>query len=100
MMATHSYEQQLKELGTNPPQLLPQLREAARLADDNYRLGALPIATYTDMQSQSLDAIDAVLSSRLEALQNLTELEFLSGERLHDLGAPAGERNPSGGETR
>jgi cobalt-zinc-cadmium efflux system outer membrane protein len=100
MVAAHSYEQQLKELGSNPPQLLPQLREAAKLADDNYRLGALPIATYTDLQSQYLDTIDAVLSSRLEALQNLIDLEYLSGERLHDPGASVAERKAFRGETK
>ena len=86
MTAGQSYNQELKELGEDTPQLLEQLREAAKLADDNYRLGALPISTYTEIQLQYVDTTDAVLSSRIDALQNLSNLEYLSGEQLHDIG--------------
>jgi cobalt-zinc-cadmium efflux system outer membrane protein len=86
--AADSYNKELKTLGENPPQLLGQLREAAKVADDNYRLGALPISTYTEIQSQYLEGTDAVLNERLNALQYLADLEYLSGEQLHDIGAP------------
>jgi outer membrane protein, heavy metal efflux system len=86
MTAAQSYNQELKELGEDTPQLLDQLRDAAKLADDNYRLGALPISTYTEIQLQYVDATDAVLSARLDALQNISNLEYLSGEQLHDIG--------------
>jgi outer membrane protein, heavy metal efflux system len=86
MTAAQSYNQELKELGEDTPQLLDQLRDAAKLADDNYRLGALPISTYTEIQLQYVDATDAVLSARLDALQNLSNLEYISGEQLHDIG--------------
>jgi cobalt-zinc-cadmium efflux system outer membrane protein len=100
MTAAHSYNQELKELGEDTPQLLEQLHDAAGLAGDNYRLGALPISTYTEMQLQYVDTIDAVLSSRMDALQNLSNLEYLSGEQLHDIGSPLGQRNASGKETK
>src|ERR1700757_836061 len=86
MTAGQSYNQELKELGEDTPQLLEQLRQAAKLADDNYRLGALPISTYAEIQLQYVDTTDAVLSSRIDALQNLSNLEYLSGEQLHDIG--------------
>jgi cobalt-zinc-cadmium efflux system outer membrane protein len=97
MTAGQSYNQELKELGEDTPQLLDQLRDAAKLADDNYRLGALPISTYTEIQLQYVDATDAVLSARLDALQNLSNLEYLSGEQLHDIGD---QHNSSRKETK
>ena len=97
MTAGQSYNQELKELGEDTPQLLDQLRDAAKLADDNYRLGALPISTYTEIQLQYVDATDAVLSARLDALQNLSNLEYLSGEQLHDIGD---QHNASRKETK
>jgi cobalt-zinc-cadmium efflux system outer membrane protein len=87
--AADSYKKELKKLGEDTPQLLGQLREAAKLADDNYRLGVLPISTYTEIQSQYLEGTDAVLNSRLDALRYLADLEYLSGEQLHDIGLPS-----------
>jgi cobalt-zinc-cadmium efflux system outer membrane protein len=95
MTAAHSYNQELKELGEDTPQLLEQLRDAAKLAGDNYRLGALPISTYTEMQLQYIDTTDAVLSSRMDALQNLSNLEYLGGKQLHDIGSPLGQGDGS-----
>src|SRR6202045_4680968 len=88
MTAADSYKKELKKLGENTPQFLGQLRGAAKLADDNYRLGVLPISTYTEIQSQYLEGTDAVLNSRLDALRYLADLEYLSGEQLHDIGLP------------
>jgi cobalt-zinc-cadmium efflux system outer membrane protein len=98
MTAGQTYNQELKELGEDTPQLLEQLREAAKLADDNYRLGALPISTYTEIQLQYVDNTDAVLSSRIDALQNLSNLEYLSGKQLHDIGL--GQHNASRKNTK
>jgi cobalt-zinc-cadmium efflux system outer membrane protein len=98
MTAAQSYNQLLTELSEDRPQLLEQLRDAAHLADDNYRLGALPISTFTEIQLQYVDTTDAVLSSRLDALQNLSSLEYLSGEQLHDIGM--GQRNSSRKNTK
>jgi outer membrane protein, heavy metal efflux system len=92
MTAADSYNKELKKLGENAPQFLAQLRDAAKLADDNYRLGVLPISTYTEIQSQYLEDTDAVLTSRLDALRYLADLEYLSGEQLHDIGLPGTRR--------
>src|SRR6202011_560423 len=93
--AADSYKEELKKLGENTPQLLGQLRDAAKLADDNYRLGVLPISTYTEIQSQYLEGTDAVLNSRLDALRYLADLEYLSGEQLHDVSLPSSQAENS-----
>jgi outer membrane protein, heavy metal efflux system len=93
MTAADSYNKELKKLGENAPQFLAQLRDAAKLADDDYRLGVLPISTYTEIQSQYLEDTDAVLTSRLDALRYLADLEYLSGEQLHDIGLPGTHRS-------
>jgi cobalt-zinc-cadmium efflux system outer membrane protein len=90
--AANSYREELKKLGENAPEFLGQLRDAAKLADDNYRLGVLPISTYTEIQSQYLEDTDAVLTSRLDALRYLADLEYLTGEQFHDIGLPGAHR--------
>ena len=100
MTAAYSYNQLVKELGEDTPTLLEQLRDAADVADNNYRLGALPISTYTEIQLQYVDTTDAVLSSRVDALLNLSNLEYLSGERLHDVGTPSAQGTNSQKETK
>src|ERR1700730_8194157 len=100
MTAADSYKKELKKLGENTPQLLGQLRDAAKLADDNYRLGVLPISTYTEIQSQYLEGTDAVLNSRLDALRYLADLEYLSGEQLHDVSLPSSQRRTFREETK
>jgi cobalt-zinc-cadmium efflux system outer membrane protein len=90
--AADSYREELKKLGENAPEFLGQLRDAAKLADDNYRLGVLPISTYTEIQSQYLEDTDAVLTSRLDALRYLADLEYLTGEQFHDIGLPSTRR--------
>jgi cobalt-zinc-cadmium efflux system outer membrane protein len=90
--AANSYREELKKLGENAPEFLGQLRDAAKLADDNYRLGVLPISTYTEIQSQYLEDTDAVLTSRLDALRYLADLEYLTGGQFHDIGLPGTRR--------
>jgi cobalt-zinc-cadmium efflux system outer membrane protein len=62
--------------------VLRQLGEAAVLADENYRAGALPIATYIELQKEYLDATDALLSAQADALASRDELELLTGTQL------------------
>jgi outer membrane protein, heavy metal efflux system len=100
MTAADSYKQELKKLGENTPQLLEQLRGAAKLADDNYRLGVLPVSMYMEIQSQYLEGTDAVLNSRLDALRYLADLEYLSGEQLHDVDLPGRQRGTLRGENK
>jgi cobalt-zinc-cadmium efflux system outer membrane protein len=45
-------------------------------------LGAVPIATYVELQKQYLEAIDAILATKQDALLAAQNLESLTGESL------------------
>ena len=83
-VARHSYETFLTEMGRWPAGALESFRDAARAGDEHYRLGALPIATYTELQAQYLDAVDALLGTQADALAARQQLETLSGLNLGD----------------
>lgn len=55
---------------------------AAVEADRHYRLGAVPAATYVEMQRGYLDAMDALIESRRQAWKHRMELERLTGAPL------------------
>src|SRR6266540_3498682 len=80
--AVNSYRIQREQLQKRQPEVQRQLSEAAVLADENYRAGALPIATYIELQKEYLDATDALLSAQADALASRDELELLTGTRL------------------
>ncbi len=68
---------------------IQQFREAAELADRHYRLGAVPVATYVELQKQYLEAIEAMVDTKTEALESAQTLEQLTGvSRLVDFTAP------------
>jgi cobalt-zinc-cadmium efflux system outer membrane protein len=52
---------------------------AAAEADRNFKLGAIPLTTYTQMQQSYIDATNAVLDTRREALDALLQLRALNG---------------------
>ncbi|HOW66855.1 MAG TPA: TolC family protein [Candidatus Paceibacterota bacterium] len=64
-----------------------QFREAAELADRHYRLGAVPVTTYVEMQVRYLDALDTLLATRAEALEHRQQLELLVGMPLENIPA-------------
>ncbi|MDZ4289413.1 MAG: TolC family protein [Prosthecobacter sp.] len=53
--------------------------EAAGLADRHYRLGAVPVSSYLEMQDRYLEAVEAINATKLEALQAALEVEQLVG---------------------
>ncbi len=57
-------------------------REAADLADRHYRLGAVPLATYVELQGAYLEAITSLLDTRHDALVAAGDLEQLTGLSL------------------
>ena len=57
-------------------------RDAAELADKHYRLGAVPATTYVELQKQYLEAVEALLDTRRDALDSALALEQLTGFRL------------------
>lgn len=79
--AAATYNARLADIARWSPQVLGRMREAAELADKNYRLGALPIATYTALQTEYLDAQTALLTTQAEALEARQKVELLIGRR-------------------
>lgn len=76
------YRSHREEAGKLQTTILPQLREAAELADRNYRAGALPIATYTEVQKQYLESLDALIAAQSAAIEARRQLEQLTATRL------------------
>ncbi len=78
-----AYEARLDEMTRWKPDAAGKLREAAELADHHYRLGAVPVATYVELQKQYFDAVEAILDTKRDALQAAQELEILTGVSLY-----------------
>jgi len=96
--ALNAYDTFVVEIAKWPADAVQRFRDAARMGDENYRLGALPIATYTALQTQYLDALDALLSTQLDALEARQQLELLTGQNLRD--TVAMETTPADGKAR
>jgi cobalt-zinc-cadmium efflux system outer membrane protein len=77
-----SYERVRKELTRLSPKVAEQLREAALLADRHYRLGAVPLATYLEVQQSYLEALAAIFSSQADALNARAEIDLLTGASI------------------
>ncbi len=75
------YQARLEEIAKWSPKVLGRMREAAELADKNYRLGAVPIATYTELQKEYLEAQIALLTTQTDALEARQRVELLIGRR-------------------
>jgi cobalt-zinc-cadmium efflux system outer membrane protein len=82
MEAAVTYESKVREMGMWRPDAVEHFREAAELADRHYRLGAVPVATYVELQKQYLEAVDALLDTRKDALQAARDLDILTGRIL------------------
>lgn len=79
LQAALNYETKLREMGRWRPDSVQHFREAAEVADRHYRLGAVPIATYVELQNQYLGAVQALLETKQEALEAGQNLELLTG---------------------
>ena len=74
-----AYQTRLSEMAKWRPDSVQQFKEAAALADRHYRLGAVPIATYVELQKQYLEAMEALLSTKREALDAGQQIQLLTG---------------------
>src|SRR5216110_1120159 len=74
-----TYQTKLTEMDKWRPESVDEFRKAAELADRHYRLGAVPIATYVELQKQYLEAVNALLDTKREALEAGQELQRLTG---------------------
>lgn len=82
LMAADTYLAKLRELHSWAPDAVSRFREAADVADRHYRLGAVPLATYVELQGAYLDAVEALLDTQREALEARLKLEELAGATL------------------
>ena len=78
-----AYRTKLEEMSKWRPDSVQQFKEAAALADRHYRLGAVPIATYVELQKQYLDAVEALLDTKREAVEAGQQLRLLTGTDLN-----------------
>ena len=74
-----AYQTKLEEMANWRADAVDQFHKAAELADRHYRLGAVPIATYVELQKQYLEAVEALLDTKREALESGQELQRLTG---------------------
>jgi len=77
--AALSYETRRREMARWRPDSAQHFKEAAELADRHYRLGAVPISTYVQLQKQYLEAVESLLDTKKEALEAGSQLELLTG---------------------
>ncbi len=74
-----TYQTKLAEMAKWRPESVEEFRTAAELADRHYRLGAVPVATYVELQKQYLEAVEALLDTKREALEAGQEIQRLTG---------------------
>ena len=79
LAAALTYETKLREMARWRPDSVQHFKDAAELADRHYRIGAVPISTYVELQQQYLEAVESLLETKREALQAAAELEVLTG---------------------
>ena len=77
--AALTYETKIREMAKWRPDSAQHFREAAEVADRHYRLGAVPISTFVEIQKQYLEAIESLLDTKKEALESAQNLELLTG---------------------
>jgi cobalt-zinc-cadmium efflux system outer membrane protein len=76
------YSARVHALARWRPDAAADFRETADLADRHYRLGAVPLATYIEMQKQYLEALEALLETKSSALESGEQLHLLTGRSL------------------
>jgi outer membrane protein, heavy metal efflux system len=76
------YRSRRREADDLQKSVLPQMREAAETGDRNYRDGAIPVSTYTELQKVYLDSIDAFTAAQAAAVEARQQLEQLTAMRL------------------
>lgn len=83
LTAAQAFTIKLGETRRWTPNAAQKFREAAELADRHYRLGAVPIATYVELQKSYLDAVESLLDTQAETLAAGLKLQQLTGLDLN-----------------
>jgi cobalt-zinc-cadmium efflux system outer membrane protein len=76
--ALHAYRTHCDDMQRWPAATLETFREAAAAADRHYRLGAVPVSTYVELQTAYLDAVETLLGIERDALAAGVKLESLT----------------------
>lgn len=79
LTASAAFAAQQAEIARWSPDAAEKFREAAALADRHYRLGAVPLTTYVELQNSYLDAVASLLATQREALESGLRLQLLTG---------------------
>jgi cobalt-zinc-cadmium efflux system outer membrane protein len=90
--AAATYEVRFKEMENWRPDSVRHFKEAAELADRHYRLGAVPVSVYLDLQTQYLEAVEGLQNTKREALGAALELDLLTGVSLDLIGVSDAEK--------
>jgi len=88
--ALRTYQRKAREMGKWRADAIEHFQKAAELGDRHYRLGAVPVSTYVELQKEYLEAVESLLDTKKEALEARQQLELLTGVKLIDAG-PGGE---------
>jgi len=78
--AALTYETKLREMAKWRADSVQHFKEAAEIADRHYRLGAVPISTYVELQKQYLEAVESLLETKRAALEAAAQLQLLTGK--------------------
>jgi cobalt-zinc-cadmium efflux system outer membrane protein len=89
-----TYQTKLAEMGKWRPESVDEFRKAAELADRHYRLGAVPISTYVELQKQYLEAVEALLDTRREALEAGQQIQLLTGLEFNEVQTATPDNSP------
>jgi len=79
MEKVSGYSARFSALSRWRPDTIAQLREAAELGDRHYRLGAVPIATYVELQEKYLEAVEAYFDLQKEGYAAAQQVQLLTG---------------------
>lgn len=76
--AVHAHRMHRATLERWPQATIEAFRDAAATADRHYRLGAVPVGTYVELQSAYLDAVESLLEAEQAALEAGLRIESLT----------------------
>jgi cobalt-zinc-cadmium efflux system outer membrane protein len=78
-----TFEMKREQIANWQVDTVAKFREAAELADRNYRLGAVALPIYVETQRQYLEMVGALQEMKKDALQAAQELEILTESKLY-----------------
>jgi cobalt-zinc-cadmium efflux system outer membrane protein len=78
-----TFEAKREEIAKWQVDTVAKFRDAAELADRNYRLGAIALPIYVETQKQYLEIISALQDMKKDALHAAQELEILTRLKLY-----------------